>query len=120
MVLVKHLPRMGNVYHALGRHRPRQAKQHLEIRPDDRVLRGSGGQALESRKLTVHLLASLLGELLLLRLLTQSVHLGGLLVLLAQLLLDRAELLSQEVLSLSLAHRLLRLGLYLSPQLENL
>ena len=59
------------------------------------------GQLLQARELAVGLLAHLLGQLSSAELLAQLVRLGLGLVRLAELLLDRLELLAQEVLALA-------------------
>ncbi len=61
-------------------------------------------QLLQPRELAVGLLAHLLGQLELRELLAQLVHLGLRRVVLAQLLLDRLELLAQHVLALRALH----------------
>ncbi len=66
------------------------------------MLRGGGRQALQAGELAIGLAADLLGQLEGVELLAQLVGLGLHLVLLAQLLLDRLELLAQEVLALGL------------------
>ncbi len=73
-------------------------------------------QPLEALQLALGLLARVLGQLGRLDLLAQLVGLGLLLVHLAELLLDRLELLAQEVLALALLH--LGLDLRLDPRAD--
>ena len=73
------------------------------------MLGGLRGQALEALQLALGLLPGVLGQARRLEALAQLLGLGRGLVHLAQLLLDRLELLAQEVLALALLH----LGLHL-------
>ena len=73
-------------------------------------------QPLEAPELALGLLPRVLGQVRLLELLAQLLRLGLRLVDLAELLLDRLELLAQEVLALALLH--LRLDLRLDPRAD--
>ena len=82
------------------------------------MLGGRRRQLLQPRELALGRLARVLGQLGLLDLLAQLVDLGLLLVLLAQLVLDRLQLLAQEVLALGLVDLGLDLGLDLRAELR--
>ena len=92
----------------------------LEVGADHAVLGGRRRQPLEPRQLPLGLPADVLGQLGLLDLLAQLVDLRLGLVLLAQLSLDRLQLLAQEVLALGLVHLGLDLGLDLRAELHHL
>ena len=100
VVLVEHLARVREVEVVLGRRAPRQRRDPLQPAADDAVLGGGLRQALQPRELAVDLRADLLGQLDLGELLAQLVDLRLGRVALAELLLDRLELLAQEVLAL--------------------
>ena len=114
VVGVEHLARVAEVEVVLGRGVPRQRRDPLEVGADDAVLGRRLGQPLEPRELAVGDLADLLGQLDLGELLAQLLDLGLRRVALAELLLDRLELLAQEVLALGLVE--LRLDLRLDPR----
>ena len=120
MVGVEDLARVGDVEVVLGRHAPRQLDDPLQVGADDAVLGGGGRQALEPPQLALGLLSGLLGQLGRLDPLAQLVDLGLLLVRLAELLLDRLELLAQVVLALALLDPRLDLGLDLGAELDHL
>ena len=92
----------------------------LEIGADHPVLDRLGGKALEALQLTLGLLAGGLGQPGLGELLAQLLRLGLRLVDLAELLLDRLELLAQPVLALPAIHLGLHLGLDAGPDLHEL
>ena len=88
--------------------RPGQLDQPVEIGADHRVLAGALGHALEPLQLLARLLLDFLGHL---RRGDRAVELGDLrraFVALAELLLDRAHLLAQQVLALAVVDRALR------------
>ncbi len=120
VVAVEDLARVLDVEVVLARGVPGQRDDPVEVGADDRVL-GAGrldlGQALE---LALGGLADLVGQLELVELLAQLADLGLLLVGLAELLLDRLELLAQEVLALRLVDLGAHVGLDLGAQLEHL
>ena len=100
VVGVEHLARVLEV-EVVGRRRvPRQRGQPLEVGADHAVLGGGLRQLLEPRELALGLAAHLLGQRDRVELLAQLLDLGLGRVALAQLLLDRLELLAQEVLAL--------------------
>src|SRR6266508_555832 len=103
------LPCSLQVEVVVGRLVPREAEDPLEVRADDAVLRRCGGQLLESRELAVDRLARVLRERDLGCALAQLLQLGLLGVTLAELVLDRLQLLAEEVLALGVLH--LRLDL---------
>ncbi len=84
------------------------------------MLGGGGRQFLQPRELALGGFAGVLGQLRRLDPLAQFVHFGLLLVLLAELVLDRFQLLAQEELALALVDLRLHLGLDLGPELDHL
>ena len=114
VVGVEHLARVREVEVVLGRRVPRQRRDPLQVGADDAVLGRRLGQPLEPRELAVGDLADLLGQLDLGELLAQLLDLGLGRVALAELLLDRLELLAQQVLALGLVE--LGLDLRLDPR----
>ena len=111
VVGVEHLARVAEVEVVLGRRVPRQRRDPLEIVADHAVLGRRLRQPLEPRELAVGDLAHLLGQLDLRELLAQLLDLGLGRVALPELLLDRLELLAQQVLALGLVELGLHLGL---------
>ncbi len=101
-------------------HLPGQAHHQVQVGLDDAVLRGLDGHASHAVQLPESLLFGLLGHAGRLDALLQLADLRGLLVLLAQLLLDGLELLSQIELPLHPLHLALGLGLDLAAQLHDL
>ena len=120
VVLVEDLPRVGDVEVVLGLLRPGQVDQPLEVGADHAVLGGDRGQLLQAGELALGRLLRLLGQPGLLDPLAQLVDLRLLLVLLPQLLLDRLQLLAQEVLALALVDLGLDLRLDLRAELDHL
>ena len=121
VVRVEHRARVLEVEVVLGERRPRQREDPLEVRADDAVLGRGRRQLLEPRELAVGRLAHLLGQLAeRVEPLAQLGDLGLLRVALAELLLDRLQLLAQEVLALALLHLRLDLRLDLRAELEHL
>ena len=118
---VEHLARV-----ARGRGCPRSNVPHgsvedpLEVGADHAVLGRRRRQPLEPRELALGGLPHVLRELERLEPLAQLVHLGLLGVALAELGLDRLQLLAQEVLALALLHLGLHLRLDLRAELEHL
>ena len=111
---------MSDVEVVLGGHAPGQLDQPLEVGADDAVLGGRRRQALEASQLALGLLAGVLGKVRRLDPLPQLVDLGLLLVGLAELLLDRLQLLAQVVLALALLDLRLDLRLDLGAELDHL
>ena len=99
---------------------PRQRDEPLEIRPGDRVLGGRRRHLREPVELAQGLPVRLLGHAGGLDLLAKLGQLLTPLVALAELLLDRLQLLPQVVLPLGLGHLALDLRVDLRPQLEDL
>ncbi len=109
VVGVEHLARVPEV-EVVGRRRvPRQRGEPLEVGADHAVLGGGLRQLLQPRELAVGLAPHVLGQRDRAELLAQLLDLGLRRVALAQLLLDRLELLAQHVLALGLVE----LGLHL-------
>ncbi len=102
MVLVEDLPRVLEVEVVLGELGPRQRDDPVEVGADDAVLGGGRRQLLEPGELAERGLQHVLGQVLLLDLAAQLVDLGLLLVALAELVLDRLQLLPEEELALAL------------------
>ncbi len=120
VVVVEHLACVLEVEVVLGRLVPRQRGDPLEVVAHDAVLGHRGLQPLEPAELALHLLVSLLGQVDRGQLVAQLVDLGGHLVGLAQLLLDRLHLLAQEVLTLALLELGLDLRLDLGAERDHL
>ncbi len=99
---------------------PRHGQQPVQVGPGDRVLGRRRRHLAEPVQLPEGLLASLVRHAGLLDARPQRVDLLGPLVGLAQLLLDRLQLLAQQVLPLRLGHLRLHLGLDLRAQLQDL
>ena len=116
VVGVEHLAGVPEIEVVGGLGRPGQLDQPLEVSANDPVLGRRRGQLLEPRELAVGGLARVLGEVGRLDALAQLVDLGLGLVLLAELALNRLQLLAQVVLALALLH--LRLDLGLDPRAE--
>src|SRR3954454_21100589 len=116
VVAIEHAARLGEVDVIVGRDAPRQLDDPLEVGADHAVLGGLRRQPLEARQLALGLLAHHLRQLGLLDPLTELLRLRGTLVGLAELLLDRLQLLAQEVLALRRVH--LGLDLRLDPRAE--
>ena len=104
----------------LGERAPRQRQDPFEVGADDAVLGRGRRQPLEPPELALGGLAHILRQRQLREPLAQLVHLGLLGVALAELLLDRLQLLAQEVLALALLHLRLHLRLDLRAELEDL
>src|SRR4051794_3278639 len=111
VVLVERLARLRQVEVVHRLLRPRQRGEPLQVCADHAVLGGLRRQALEAVELALGLLHAVLGQPRGLDLLAQLARLGLLLVDFAELVLDRLQLLAQEVLALALLH--LRLDLRL-------
>ena len=111
---------MADVEVVLGFLRPGEIDEPLEVGADHPVLGGDRRQLLEPGELPFGGLLRLLRQAGLLDPLAELVDLGLLLVGLAELLLDRLELLAQEVLALALVDLGLDLGLDLRAELDHL
>jgi hypothetical protein len=120
VVGVQHLAGVRHVEVVVGLDVPRQLDQPLQVGADHPVLGGGRWQALEPRQLALGRLPGVLGERRLLDPLPQLVDLGLSFVALPQLVLDRLQLLAQEVLALALLHLRLDLGLDLGAELHHL
>ena len=121
VVGVEHLARVLEIEVVLGVRRPGDGEDPLEVRADDAVLGRGRRELLEPLQLAVGGLAHLLGQLAeRVEPLAQLGDLRLLGVVLAELLLDRLQLLAQEVLALALLHLRLDLRLDLRSELEHL
>ena len=121
VVLVENRARVLEVEVVLGERRPRQGDDPLEVGADHPVLGRRRRQPLEPAELAVDRLAHLLGQRAeSLDALAELGDLRLLRVVLAELLLDRLQLLAQEILALPLLHLGLNLGLDLRSELEDL
>ena len=120
VVLVEDLARAAQVEVVVGEGVPRERGDPVEVGADDPVLRGRGRQPLQPAQLPVDRAAHLLRELDALEARPQLVQLGVLRVGLAQLLLDRLQLLPEVELALPLLELGLHLRLDLRPELEHL
>src|SRR5690606_10699368 len=119
VVLVEDLTRLRDVDLLGVELRPRERNQPVEIGADHRPLGGRLRHHLEPAQLLHRLLVRLLGHLRLLDRLAQLLDLGLLLVL-AELALDRAHLLSKPELALTLFELLLGLLDDLARKLQHL
>ena len=102
MVLVQDLPRVLEVEVVLGELVPGQRDDPVEVGADDAVLGRGRRQLLESRELPGRGLQRVLRQVLPFDLAAQLVDLGLLLVALAELVLNRLQLLPEEELALAL------------------
>ncbi len=120
VVAVEVLASLLEVERVLAETGPRKRGEPLEVGPDHAVLHRLRRQPLEALQLPLGDLAGVLGQGGLLKLLAQVVGLGLRLVDLAELLLDRLELLAQPVLALTTVHLRLNLGLDAGADLHEL
>ncbi len=119
MVLVEYLLGALEVEMILALGLPGQRDDPLQIGADDAVLGGGARQALEPAQLALGGRARLLGQIGGLDALAQLLHLGLIGIGLAQLVLDRLQLLAQDELTLGLVELRLHLGLDLRLQLAD-
>ncbi len=119
VILIQHLAGARDAYLGLGRSVPGHRREPVEIGFDDPVLRGGGRQLRQPVEFAAGFLLGLLRHAGGVDLLPQLLDLGLGLAAFAQLLLDRLELLPEEVLSLRLAQLLLHIGLDFLAQLED-
>ena len=120
MILVEGAPRLGDVDRVFDVGRPGELDQPVQIRAHHRVLAGAFGHALEALQFLARLLFHLLGHF---RFGDRLVELGDLarrLVAVAELLLDRAHLLAQQVLAVAVVDRCLGALVDLARHLQNL
>ena len=120
MVLVEDDARVLEVEVVLGGLVPGQGEDPLEVAADDAVLGGRGRELGEPVELAARGAVGLLGEVGLLDLSAELRDLGLLLVAFPELILDRLQLLAEEVLALGVLHLRLHLGLDLRAELEHL
>ena len=120
VVLVEDLPRALEVEVVLGLLRPGQRDDPVEIRADDAVLGRRRRQLLEPRELALGGLERVLGQVLRLDLPAQLGDFRLVLVDLAELLLDRLQLLAEEELALALVDLARDLRLDLRAELRHL
>ncbi len=111
VVLVEDRPRLLDVDRVARLLAPRQLHEPVEVGADDAVLGRRLRHFRQPVELAVRGLADLLGHLRLVDLLAQFVGLGLLRIGLAQLFLNRAQLLAQIELALILLHLALDVGL---------
>jgi hypothetical protein len=102
VVLVEDLARVGDVEVVVCLLGPGQIDQPLEVAPDHPVLGRDRRQLLQPGELALGGLLRLLGQAGRLDPLAKLVDLGLLLVLFPEFLLDRLELLAEEILALAL------------------
>ena len=120
MVLVEDLGGLPDVEPVVGRDVPRQRDEPVHVGPDDADLGRGGRDPAHPVDLLDRPGADLLRHAGGLDLLAELVDLGLLRVVLAQLALDRLELLAEDVLPLGLVHLGLDLALDLPLELEDL
>ena len=111
---------MGEIEVVLGGGVPGQRHDPLQVGAHDAVLGHRRLEPLQAAQLALDLLGDLLGEAQRLELLAQLLGLGLGLVALPQLVLDRLELLAQEVVALALLQLGLDLGLDLGVERHHL
>ena len=109
MVLVEDLASALQIEIVLAERRPGQRRQRLEVGADDRGLGALGVTALEASSLLVELLERFRPHLLLFGDPAVLAHFLGDVAVVAELLLDRLELLAQVVLALAAVHLAARL-----------
>ena len=111
MIFVENATRFGELQLVIRRLQPRQFENKLEIRANDVIVRRRRWQALESLQFTIGFGAYFLGKLGLFESLAEHLSFRGLAgFVLAELLLDRAHLLSQYIVALRLIHLNLGFG----------
>ena len=120
VVLVEDAPRLRDVDRVVAQLRPGQLDQPVEIGAHHRVLGRGLGHALQALQLLPRLLLGLLGHAGLGDRLLQLLDLGGGALGLAELLLDRLQLLAQDVLALAALDRVLGLLADVARDLEHL
>ena len=120
VVCVEHRARTRQVEVVLGRRCPGKRRDPVEIRADHAVLGCGRRQPLEPAELAERRLLGLLRQVERFDARPQLLELGLLGVALAELRLDRLQLLAQEELSLALVELRLHLRLDLRPELEHL
>src|SRR5690606_12923804 len=119
VVLVEDLARLRDIAVLRVELRPRQRDEPVEVRPNHRTFGRGLGHRFETPELLRRLLVGLLRHFGLLDRLAQLLDLG-VLVVLAELALDRAHLLAQQILALALLELFLRLLADLARQLQHL
>src|SRR6185437_1615787 len=120
VVLVENAPRFGDVDGSARIVRPRQFGQPFEVRAHHRILAGGLGHAFEALQLLARGLVDFLGHV---RVGDSALELGDIrvaLVALAELLLDLAHLLAQQVLAVDVADRLARALIDFARNLQHL
>ena len=120
VILVEDPARLGDVDRRLRLRAPRQLDQPVEVGAHHRVLAGRLGHALEALELLARDLLDLLGHVRVGDRLVELLDLGGALVAFAELLLDRAHLLAQQVLAVDVADRFARAVGDVARDLEHL
>ena len=109
MIFVEYLPGAGQIEHILGRGLPWQFEHQLQVGPRYLIIRRRGGQAFQAIQLARGFLANILRQVGLVQPAAQFGGIGLLRIAIAQLFLNRPQLLPQEVFFLFPAQ--LRLGL---------
>src|SRR5262245_65380006 len=98
MIFIEYLARPCQIELIYGALTPGQFENEIEVRADDVIVGRRFRQAFHTRQFTFSLLADGLGQISLLQALAQQPCFGLFRILLAELLLDSAELLTQEIL----------------------
>ena len=120
VILVEHVLGARQVDHLVGSLAPRQRDDPVEIGARHGELGGGRRHLRQAIELAQRFLLDHVGQAGRVELLAQLVDLARLIVAFAQFLLDRLELLAQEVVALVLADLGLHLRLNLRPELEHL
>jgi len=120
VILVEDLAHRGDVEVVRRGVVPGQIEDPVEVRTDDGVLGGADLHVAQALELLLRDLLGLARELRLRDALLDTVEIALIAVVLAELLLDRLELLAKDVLALVLPHLLLDLGVDALAHLEDL
>ncbi len=120
VILVQHLAGMSDIQLVLGGDLPGHVGQPVEIGLDDRILGSLGWHLFHAAQLALGLFFRLLRHPGLDDLFAVLLDLEGLLILLAEFLLDGLELLPQEIIALHLFHLRLSFSLDLAPEFQDL
>ncbi len=120
MILVEDPPHLGYVHVVRGLLGPRDVEDPVDVGADDGVLRRADLHLPQALELLARDLVRLARQIGLGDALLEDVEVALIALLLAELFLDRLELLAQDVLALVLAHLLLDLGVDALAHLEDL
>jgi len=120
VILIEHLPRMRNLEIVFRLLAPRQVQNKLQIAARHVVIRRAARQPLQPAHLALELFLRFLWKIRFLKALPEQIEIRLLPVFLAQLLLNRPQLLPQQILPLLLRHLIPRARGNLLPQFQDL